>query len=259
MHVEVVGSGRPLVLLHGWAMHGGVFAPLVEQLRRDHVLYLVDLPGHGLSTERDAIDLAHVVQRIAQVTPAAVWLGWSLGGLLAQQAALEMPWHVRGLIAVAASPRFVTAPDWDCAVSAEVFAQFGAELKRDYRGTLERFLMLEAAGSQHAQAEIRALRECVFARGEPAQMALQQGLSMLSAMDLRAELAHLTQAHLWIAGRRDKLVPWQAMQSASASTRRGSTVCIAGAGHAPFLSHAVELATLVRQFVQASDNSAPST
>ena len=111
MHVEVVGSGRPLVLLHGWAMHGGVFAPLVEQLRRDHVLYLVDLPGHGLSTERDAIDLAHVVQRIAQVTPAAVWLGWSLGGLLAQQAALEMPWHVRGLIAVAASPRFVTAPD----------------------------------------------------------------------------------------------------------------------------------------------------
>ena len=32
LHVEVIGRGPPLVLLHGWAMHGGLFAPLVEHL-----------------------------------------------------------------------------------------------------------------------------------------------------------------------------------------------------------------------------------
>jgi pimeloyl-[acyl-carrier protein] methyl ester esterase len=49
LHVEVVGDGPPLVLLHGWAMHGGVFAPLVDALRGRYALHLVDLPGHGRS------------------------------------------------------------------------------------------------------------------------------------------------------------------------------------------------------------------
>ena len=31
LHVDVCGEGPPLVLLHGWAMHGGVFAPLVAR------------------------------------------------------------------------------------------------------------------------------------------------------------------------------------------------------------------------------------
>ena len=53
LHVEVVGDGPPLVLLHGWAMHGGVFAPLVARLRDRHTLHVVDLPGHGLSRDVD--------------------------------------------------------------------------------------------------------------------------------------------------------------------------------------------------------------
>ena len=47
LHVDVIGDGPPLVLLHGWAMHGGAFAPLVERLRDRHTLHVVDLPGHG--------------------------------------------------------------------------------------------------------------------------------------------------------------------------------------------------------------------
>jgi len=47
LHVESTGEGPPLVLLHGWAMHGGLFAPLVPALARRYRVSVVDLPGHG--------------------------------------------------------------------------------------------------------------------------------------------------------------------------------------------------------------------
>ena len=49
LHVEMYGEGRPVVLLHGWGMHAGVFKPLAEQLARSNTVAAVDLPGHGES------------------------------------------------------------------------------------------------------------------------------------------------------------------------------------------------------------------
>ena len=84
LHVEVVGKGPPLVLLHGWAMHGGVFAPLVARLRDRYTLHIVDLPGHGLSRDCDIpLALDPCVEAIAAHVPPAPWCGWSLGGLIA--------------------------------------------------------------------------------------------------------------------------------------------------------------------------------
>ena len=53
MHIETVGQGPDLVLIHGWALHGGVFAPLVARLSGRFRLHLVDLPGHGHSRDED--------------------------------------------------------------------------------------------------------------------------------------------------------------------------------------------------------------
>ena len=59
MHIETLGSGPSLVLLHGWALHGGVFAPLVQRLSDRYTLHLVDLPGHGHSRDSEvALTLA---------------------------------------------------------------------------------------------------------------------------------------------------------------------------------------------------------
>ncbi|MEZ5623317.1 MAG: alpha/beta fold hydrolase [Nitrosomonas sp.] len=49
MHCEILGNGPDLVLLHGWAMHGGVWRGVREQLAMKYRVHLFDLPGHGLS------------------------------------------------------------------------------------------------------------------------------------------------------------------------------------------------------------------
>ncbi len=42
-------ASSPLVLIHGWGMHGGVWQPLLEQLASHFCLYVIDLPGMGYS------------------------------------------------------------------------------------------------------------------------------------------------------------------------------------------------------------------
>jgi len=261
LHVEVVGRGPPLMLLHGWAMHGGVFAPLVERLREVRTLYVVDLPGHGHSRDCEVpLQLEPCVAAVAAAVPAAPWCGWSLGGLVALHAAATRPQAVPALAMLCATPRFVRGPDWKYGVSAEIFREFAAGLRGDYRATLDRFVALEAFGSEHAKDEIRALRDDLFARGEPAASVLADGLELLETADLRDGLPTLAAPSLWLAGRRDRLVDPRAMREAAAlaagaapdaSSRRVDLHVVEHAGHAPFLTHADEVAARLRDFLEA--------
>jgi pimeloyl-[acyl-carrier protein] methyl ester esterase len=249
LHIETVGDGPPLVLVHGWGLHGGVFAPLVDRLADRFQMHLVDLPGHGYSREDPTpLTLAATVAEILARTPPAVWLAWSLGGLFALHAAAVSA-RVRALALIAVTPRFVRGVDWPQAVEASVFAQFGKDLQQDYRGTLERFLALDTIGSEHARAELRTLKEKLYSRGEPSAQALQQGLTLLEHSDLRASLPVLSVPSLWISGHRDRLVSPGAMQAAAAMTPDSRHLDIAGGGHAPFLGHADQVAGHVREFM----------
>jgi len=244
LHIDRLGHGpQPLVLLHGWAMHGGMFAPLVEALQAHCTLYVVDLPGHGYSRESTLpLEPRACARAIAEATPPAPWLGWSLGGLIALGAALELPAQVRGLAMLCATPRFVRDASWPHGSDATLVRQLALDLQTDYHATLERFLALEAMGSADPRAELRRLRAEVFARGEPEVRVLQEGIGLLEHTDLRAQLPRLHMPSLWIAGRRDRLVPPAAMAWAAAQCG-GEFVEIAHAGHAPFMGHADALAT----------------
>ncbi|MDO5506286.1 MAG: pimeloyl-ACP methyl ester esterase BioH [Pseudoxanthomonas suwonensis] len=250
MHVQVSGDGPPLVLLHGWAMHGGVFAPLLRRLETDYRLHVVDLPGHGHSRGSGVpLTLDACVDAISAQVPVAPWLGWSLGGLVALQAAHRQPQRVPALAMLCATPRFVRGEDWRHGVSAEIFQGFAAGLREDHAGTLERFIALEAFGSDHARDEIRQLRAEVFARGEPAAAVLADGLDLLQNSDLRTMLPALAVPSLWLAGRRDRLVDPRAMREAAALAPESRIEVIEHAGHAPFLTRADAVADALRAFL----------
>lgn len=253
MHIEVFGrQGPALVLIHGWALHGGVFAPLVDRLAATYQLFVVDLPGHGHSRD-DAtpLALAHVVHEIASATPPAVWIGWSLGGLFALHGAATQP-QVRGLAMISATPRFVRGEDWPSGVASSVFQQFSRDLESDYRGTLERFVALDTIGLDHVNGEHRQLRESLSSRGEPAPRVLQEGIRLLERTDLRRALPSLRTPSLWIAGQRDRMVSARGMHTAAGLAPQSQTMTIAGGGHAPFIGHADQVAEALQRFVPRS-------
>src|SRR5690625_8021596 len=104
LYIETHGRGDThIVLIHGWAMHGGVFAPLTAALAERATVHVVDLPGHGHSRDSDLpLDAADCARAIAEATPPAIWLGWSLGGLVAlageigRASCRERGWSGRG-------------------------------------------------------------------------------------------------------------------------------------------------------------------
>ncbi len=249
MFIETLGTGPSLVMIHGWAMHGGVFSPLVQRLRERYTLHQVDLPGHGRSRESALpLTLDAVSEHVAAHVPPAIWLGWSLGGLFALKATQRLPQAVRGLVMLAASPRFVRGEDWPVGIDPALFEGFSRHLEDNYRATLDRFLMLEAQGSDHVREELRLLREIVYAYGEPPAASLHAGLDLLQHSDLRAGLPGLTAPSLWIAGRRDKLVSPASMQAACAVSPQAHFERIEHGGHAPFLTHADEVCDAIDAF-----------
>jgi pimeloyl-[acyl-carrier protein] methyl ester esterase len=245
---ERQGSGPDLMLVHGWGLHGGIWGDLPARLAQHFRVTTLDLPGHGRSRAAGTSpSLDAYTDAVAELCPApAIWLGWSLGGLVALQAALRHPHKLAKLVLVGATPKFVQAPDWPHAMPTDVFAGFARSLAKDYRSTLLRFLSLQIGGDESARALLKQLRADLFAHGEPQPAALAAGLAILEQTDLRARLAAIQVPALVLHGSHDRLAPPAAGAYLAAHLPQARWLQIEGAGHAPFLSHAARFAEAVR-------------
>ena len=155
-----VGHGEPpLVFVHGWGFNGTVWESTVSRLKDQHVCLMVDLPGFGASAPlQSEYSLSVLSAALTKELPSeAVWIGWSLGGMVALQAAMDQPVSVSSLVLVASTPRFVQTPSWPHAVPSAVLQEFAAELKEDYEKTLGRFVALQARGSRNYRETVRNL------------------------------------------------------------------------------------------------------
>jgi len=255
LFIESTGHGPPLVLLHGWAMHSGIWGPFVAHLARSHRVHAVDLPGHGYSAPIAPCTLDAIVAAIdaaldAEARPLTL-LGWSFGGLVAMRWAQSRPARVNRLALVCTTPKFVAADDWTRAMPAEAIARFGDELHVAWKLTVQRFLALQVHNSEHGRATLAAIREQLWARGEPTRSALAAALDVLVATDLRADVPRIAQPTLVIAGGRDTLTPPGAGRWLAAAIPGARFEEIAGAAHAPFLSHRDEFLAALEAFLGA--------
>ena len=257
LHVATVGCGPDLVLLHGWGLHSGIWAPLLPALSRSHRVSCIDLPGHGHSPAPPAaFDLDAVAAAVAaHAPPEAAWLGWSLGGQVALAAALAGH-AVRRLVLVATTPRFVAGPGWDCGMAPATLTGFADSLARDHRKTVRDFLALQLRGDRRAVTLLGELRGVLAQCREPDPVALRAGLAVLAEADLRARLPAIRQPALVISGARDRLTPAAAGQQLAAGLADGRFIAMPGAAHAPFLSHPEEFLAAVTAFLAAQEAAA---
>ena len=247
----------PLLWIHGWGMHAGIWQAIRRQWPSESTLAL-DLPGYGgiPAVNGGLDDLVHdVLHRAPEYFDVC---GWSLGGLLAQRMALLAPHRIRRIALIGATPCFTTRKRWNCGIEPAVLTAFAAELAHAYEPTLKRFLALQVHGDTAARASLALLRTQLFARGRPDADVLQQGLDILLETDLRAELPKLQQPLLLIQGTRDSLTPLCAAEWLSRQIAGSRLVAVAGAAHAPFLSHEAQCVVALREFLSDKPLDPPS-
>lgn len=244
------GTGNDLVFLHGWGMNSGAFTSFIPYLSAHFRITTIDLPGFGENAEHSPqpYTIAQLAEMIAPYIPAkSILVGWSLGGLVAQKLAAKKSHLLAGLVTIASTPRFVAGPRWP-GIAADVLTTFKRQLEKNFSKTLERFLAIQAMGSETAKQDIKAIREQITQYPSPSEFALKEGLHILSSEDLRSEIGAITLPTLRLYGRLDSLVPTSGIDGICELQPQADTVVLPQASHAPFISHPQQTADILFSF-----------
>jgi 2-succinyl-6-hydroxy-2,4-cyclohexadiene-1-carboxylate synthase len=247
------GSGPPVALLHGFAQTRRCWGPLADVLAGTHRTILLDAPGHGGSPLAGA-DLpcgaaaVAATLRDAAATPAHV-LGYSMGGRLALQVALDHPSAVRSLVLLGATPGIedpaerAARRDRDAALAARIerigVARFCQEwLAQDLFSDLPVWARFEPERRENrADALAASLRAAGTGSMEP----------------LWARLGELSVPVLCVTGARDERFTATAARMVAAIGPNARAVVVPGAGHAAHLVAPDQVATAVSAFLDELD------
>ncbi|WP_293005648.1 pimeloyl-ACP methyl ester esterase BioH [Nitrosomonas sp.] len=249
LHIESMGHGPDLVLLHGWAMHSGIWSGVQDQLAQQFRLHLVDLPGHGLSPACEPGTLNHWVEMVAEILPERCILGgWSLGGQVAMELALRESQRVQKLVLISTTPCFAKSDDWELGMERKLLQLFLENLKLNYATTINRFLTLQMSGDRDASKILSQLRKQIFQRAEPDASVLEKGLQILQQSDLRDLIAAIQQPVLLLHGENDVITHPAAADWMHQQLPQSQQVIFAHCGHAPFLSYPEQFVTCLNEF-----------
>lgn len=246
-------SSKPAIaLVHGWGMNARVFDALAARLAADFDVHALDLPGHGGRPEGAYPGLeSWALDVLDRLPPRCTLLGWSLGGQVAMRVALDHPERIERLVLLATTPRFVASDDWPHGIALDDLQAFGADLLRDPRATLLRFLSLQTRGAADPRRLLARLRTVVAEAPEVDRRSLETGLDLLAGTDLRVDARRIAAPTLILHGALDRLTPVGAGTWLASTLPAAREVVYARAAHAPHLSHVDEVAADIGQFVHA--------
>ena len=241
VHVETLGEGPDLVLLHGWAMHSGIWESVRSQLAQHFRLHLVDLPGHGASSTpwiHGPHALKNMTEMIVGSLPEhSIICGWSLGGQIAMKFSLDMPERINQLILVSTTPSFIQRKDWVWAMEEDKLESFIGNLNQDCASTLNRFFSLQVRGGINTISLLRKLRKYIFKEGIPDQEGLQIGMKILLTTDLRRSVKNINHPVTLLHGKNDAIVPVDSARWLHENLEDSKLIILPDCGHIPFLSH----------------------
>lgn len=258
LHYDDAGTGRPLVLLHGWACHAGYFAPQTGGLADRFRIIAPDLRGHRRSYRpHDAPDLGTLADDLQALLDclqpsAPVLVGWSMGALVAFEYIRRFgTGRIAGLVVVDMTPRVINDAGWRLGLIGgygAAQAERAPELMRqDWPRWVEAFLPSVFADGREPDPDLLAWIDGEMRGCDPDTMAtLWQAIANA---DYRGCVRSITAPTLVLRGGGSRLYSPATAAWLGTAIAGARPATIAGAGHAPHLEQPAEFNRLIAAFV----------
>ncbi len=248
LHFQEFGKGEPLILLHGIIVNSNMYKRLVKYLEPYYRCIIPDLRGHGksrhhnkyLSFSLQAKDIALLLDDLE--IPKAHVLGYSMGGVLAQQFALDFPERVHSLIlACTFSHKGLTTVE---KVQNKFFMEY-LQLTgpKGLRRIVNPFI---AGGTPLSQKTVHWYKQLIHRMDKETLLKLFRNLF---AFDSRRKLGEIKMPTLVIGAKDDLMVPIHHSEFLHKNIPN-SEFKVMPDGHNVVYTHAEELAEVIREFLE---------
>ncbi|MCM0082827.1 alpha/beta fold hydrolase [Geomonas sp. Red32] len=257
LNYEEIGSGRPIVFVHGWAMSGRVWHFQRELVDCGRLVFL-DQRGHGHSATANGYALEDFAGDLAGFFDAlqltdAVLVGWSLGVQVALQAFPKLRDRLSSMVLIGGTPRFTTDEGYPYGQAPNEVKGLGLRLRRDYAKTMGDFFKgMFVEGEMDNARYQRIVHEIVMNGKSPDQGAATEALKILSTADLRMGLSEVDRPVLLVHGEQDAICPASASTFMAQRMPHAPLEIMPGCGHAPFMTQPERFNEIVRTFLRAS-------
>lgn len=254
-HKKLGTRGPWLVLLHGYMVDGGMFMPVEGVFAQHYRVIIPDLRGYGSAWNwegpytfaqraQDVVELIH-----ALTGGESAWiLGYSMGGVIAQELVRLFPSVVEGIILACTFTYkpLTTLEEWQ-----------GRLLPRLLRmlppASLANLLYPQAFGSETFPPEVIEWYKKALQRTR--MEVLLADAKNIFTYDGRPLLEKITKPVLVIGGTADLIVPAHHSRMMAEKVPRAHLILYPGAGHALIFTHRKPFARDVHRFIlQAARN-----
>lgn len=256
-HVQEMGTGPTLLLLHGAGASTHSFRDLMPILARDYHCIAVDLPGQGFSTAPRATE--HALPNMSRALDRLVTAcGWHLQALIGHSAGVAVAFR----LALQRSPPL---PVISLNGSLRNFEGVAGWLYPLLAKTLvlNPFVPAIFAGLARAPGQVERL---LTSTGSPLDAPGQQlyralvtdrhhvgaTLSMMARWDLaslRADLRRSTGPALFLTADQDRAVPPEVSEEVAAWNPNAQLITLTGLGHLAHEEAPDQIAQIIRQFL----------